>query len=269
MAETNYIGIAETNNGFTYQYYKIGDSGKKLIFLHGLAGCKDAQPYFFRKLLPDNTCYFLDLPGHNNLTLNGITDSESFYLYLKSFIDSKKLDNPVLVGFSIGGNVAYYFAKKYLTDTGIVLPTVLWSSPIFINETYLTPRGRFAIFLLSILPRNTLKSKGSLEFLNKFVRKIGIPLTSQDLSAIMTFDSSSVKLYRKFLQLPIYPTDPRERTLFVYGTNDVFIDDKIFEVISTLNNSQQKFLVENGGHFSKDAFQQNSVEKIKTFIDSI
>ena len=85
MHAPNYTEIIETNGDFTYKYFKIGDSGKNLVFLHGLAGCKDSQPHFFKQLLENNTCYFLDLPGHNFLNAGEIKTVESFNLYLNNF----------------------------------------------------------------------------------------------------------------------------------------------------------------------------------------
>lgn len=269
MTNPLYKEIEETNNGFTYKYYEIGSDGKTIIFLHGLAGCKDFQPNLFRKLLKNNRCFFLDLPGHNNLPLEGISDLESIYHYLCNFMKLKNLDKPILVGFSIGGNIAYSFSKTCLAENGLVIPTILWSSPLFISKSFLTKRARLSIFLLENLPKTIQKSKIMQSILKHLLTIIRINLSDADLEAIIKLDATCLKLYKIFLTCSLYPSDDRENTLFVYGTNDLFVDQSIYKKIKPLNVNQQKYLVLNGGHFGDDTAQQDTASLIKRFIDGL
>jgi pimeloyl-ACP methyl ester carboxylesterase len=269
MANPSYNEIEETNNGFTYKYYEIGTGGKTLIFLHGLAGCKDFQPSLFRKLLENNTCFFLDLPGHNNLVLNNICDTKQIYQYLQNFLKYKNLDKPILIGFSIGENVAYSFSKTYFAENGVVIPTVIWSSPLFMNRSYLTKRGRLSIFLLSNLPKAIHKSKFTQDFIRFLLKILKINLSDEDVDAIIKLDNTCLKLYKCFLNLPLYPSSAQEKTLFVYGTNDLFVDQSIYEQLKLLSTNEQKYLIPNGGHFGDDVSQQESASLIRNFVDAL
>ena len=258
MHAPNYTEIIETNGDFTYKYFKIGDSGKNLVFLHGLAGCKDSQPHFFKQLLENNTCYFLDLPGHNFLNAGEIKTVESFNLYLNNFLSFNKIDNPIFIGFSIGGNICYNFCKDFYRRTGKIIPTILWSSPLFIKKSYMTFRSKLSVFMLGILPDWAYKSK-SLILLNKLLKLLRIPLSTTGVAA----------LYNEYFKIPLFPTNKNEKTLFVYGTNDVFVNVEIYDELKLIGEGQQKHLVENGGHFGPDEAQQKSVGLIKKYIDDV
>ena len=94
-------------------------------------------------------------------------------------------------------------------------------------------------------------------------------MSNADLEAVIKLDTTCIKLYKVFLKCPLYPSDCREKTLFVYGTNDLFVSQSVYKEIKPLNDNQQKYLVPNGGHFGGDTAQQYSADLIRKFIYDI
>lgn len=104
-----------TLNDLSYHYTRSGE-GDPILFLHGFTGCGDNWQYITDPLSPDFQTITIDLPGH------GKTDSpadpartqlEAVAADLHKFI-THVIESPVhLVGYSMGGRLALYFALHY------------------------------------------------------------------------------------------------------------------------------------------------------------
>ncbi|GIK66807.1 MAG: putative 2-succinyl-6-hydroxy-2,4-cyclohexadiene-1-carboxylate synthase [Chloroflexota bacterium] len=104
-----------TLNDLSYHYTRSGE-GDPILFLHGFTGCGDNWQPITDSLLPHFQTITIDLPGH------GKTDSpadparyqvEAVAADLHEFI-IHIIQAPVhLVGYSMGGRLALYFALHY------------------------------------------------------------------------------------------------------------------------------------------------------------
>lgn len=94
--------------------YEDQGSGKVLLMLHGLGSTKkdwDAQVPFFSKLF---RVIAVDLRGHGNSTKP--QDAYGVHLMtedIKCFLDALNIKKATLIGFSMGGAVAFDFAVKH------------------------------------------------------------------------------------------------------------------------------------------------------------
>ena len=99
----------KTEENFTYA--EAGE-GPTIVFLHGLMGTlsnfEDTFNYFsengYRVLIPELPLYKLPLLK---------TNVKNLALFLKDFMDFKKLDDAILLGNSLGGHIALYFTLNY------------------------------------------------------------------------------------------------------------------------------------------------------------
>lgn len=104
-----------TLNHLTYHYTRSGE-GDPILFLHGFTGCGDNWQPITQKLSSHFQTITIDLPGH------GETDSpadpartqmEAVAADLHELI-TRIIQAPVyLVGYSMGGRLALYFALHY------------------------------------------------------------------------------------------------------------------------------------------------------------
>lgn len=87
-----------------------------LIFLHGLLGDKTDWQKLIEKL-PHFRCISLDLPYHGSAQHKEITDFEQAAAYLAKQIKSAVGNQPYfLVGYSLGGRLALYYALQSQQD---------------------------------------------------------------------------------------------------------------------------------------------------------
>ncbi len=83
-----------------------------ILFLHGFTGSAEDWTSFFNKLHKSVYPVALDLPGHGK----SIKLEDEFYrfhsvnLIVNKLIEYLKLEKPIILGYSMGGRVAYNFA---------------------------------------------------------------------------------------------------------------------------------------------------------------
>jgi len=99
----------KTEGKFTYA--EAGE-GPSIIVLHGLMGALsnfgETFEYFskngYKVLIPELPLYTLPLLQ---------TNVKNLAIFLKEFLEHKKLDNAILLGNSLGGHIGLYFTKHY------------------------------------------------------------------------------------------------------------------------------------------------------------
>ncbi len=88
-----------------------------ILFLHGFMGNGNDWNETVSYLSEKYYCITLDLPGHgnsNNLErLNTVWDFDSLCNRLSGLLNHLKIQKVSLVGYSMGGRIALYFAHKY------------------------------------------------------------------------------------------------------------------------------------------------------------
>ncbi|MEH0157912.1 alpha/beta fold hydrolase [Limibacter armeniacum] len=94
-------------------FYREQGSGQPLIILHGLFGSSDNWLSIAKTLSEDYHVYIVDQRNHGQSPNTPEFDYETFVEDLKNFIQEKGIENPIIIGHSMGGKVAMQFAAKY------------------------------------------------------------------------------------------------------------------------------------------------------------
>jgi pimeloyl-ACP methyl ester carboxylesterase len=90
-------------------YIDEGKGPATLVFIHGLGSDKKAWAKNIISLKNSYRCIAVDLPGYGSSTKGAAAyDMTYFSETLVSFLEKMKLQNPVLVGHSMGGQVVLY-----------------------------------------------------------------------------------------------------------------------------------------------------------------
>lgn len=90
-------------------YREIGE-GQPIVLIHGLFGASDNLLGPGKALAEDYKVYLIDQRNHGNSPHSETHNYEAMAGDLKEFLESKDLENPLIVGHSMGGKTVMYFA---------------------------------------------------------------------------------------------------------------------------------------------------------------
>jgi esterase len=94
-------------------HYRTMGEGHPVIILHGVFGTSDNWQTFAKQLADR---YQIFLPDQRNHGLSPHDEAFDYHVMsedLREFIEEHKLENPVILGHSMGGKVAMFFATIY------------------------------------------------------------------------------------------------------------------------------------------------------------
>lgn len=248
-------------------FFRKTGEGSPLIILHGLFGSSDNWLSIAKVLGNNHTVYSVDQRNHGQSPHSDFFNYKIMANDLKAFIEENNIDNPIILGHSMGGKTAMQFAvnnpkmlkKLILVDIGaksypIHHDTILKGlNSINIDELksrgeadqqlskYVSETG-IRQFLLKNIARSAdgFKWKMNLPIIEKEIEQVGIGLSNNDF----------------------YKGD----TLFIRGKNSNYILD---EDIDGLNYHFPKYkleTIENAGHWLHAEQPEKFVEIVKNFI---
>lgn len=117
MNDLNYEYNVETislSNNTSIAYVEQGQGAQTLLFIHGLGSYLPAWNKNLQELSKNYRCIAIDLPGYGKSSKGNYKFSMTYYAQvIKEFAEKKKLDNLVLVGHSMGGQIALTAAWQY------------------------------------------------------------------------------------------------------------------------------------------------------------
>jgi len=94
-------------------HYRTLGEGSPLIILHGIFGTSDNWQTFGKQLANDYQVFLIDLRNHGLSPHSDTFDYPSMAEDLQQFIQQHQLGTPVVLGHSMGGKVAMFYAVKY------------------------------------------------------------------------------------------------------------------------------------------------------------
>ena len=129
-------------------YIQYG-KGKDLVLLHGWGQNIQMMDPLGKNLCENNRITILDFPGFGGSETPHFAYNISDYTdLLHEFLESLKIDNPILIGHSFGGRVAISYASTYNVEK-----LVLFGSP-------------FMVRIQTSLKTNILKKLKNVKFLS-------------------------------------------------------------------------------------------------------
>lgn len=256
----------ELDLGVNIAYCDVGKGEQTLIFIHGLGNYIPVWQKNIDVLQSDYRCIAIDLPG-NGLSEGGDFDySMKFYAQLVSqFIKKMQLENVVLCGHSMGGQVALTLClnepwlieklvliapsglegfsahEKMMLSNMLSLGEMLSSSEFQIEQAikssflhFPNNEGNKIISELKDLIRNT-NNKGYSSMIRKSIQAMLNENPSARINEIKT------------------------QTLIIFGSDDALIPNKIIHPMSSIKNilnygtsqmvNSEGVLIEKAGHF--------------------
>lgn len=101
-------------NGIEVAYMDQGLGSETILFVHGLGSYAPAWKKTIEGLSNNYRAIAIDLPGYGKSSKGNYSGSMTFFAgIIKQFADSLNLDNIILTGHSMGGQIAIIAALKY------------------------------------------------------------------------------------------------------------------------------------------------------------
>jgi esterase len=246
-------------------YKELGDSGQPLIILHGLFGSSDNWMTIGRKLSEKFKVYLVDQRNHGDSPHDEVHNYEAMASDLKEFIDSNNIENPHIIGHSMGGKTAMYFAVQHpnIFDKLIVVDIAPKAYPVH-HDSIL--EGLCSLNLEELKSRSDadkqlaeyVPEKGVRQFLlknitrneeKKFEWKINLPVLEKNIEVV-----------GKGLEKRL---TTEKSVLFIGGKNSNYIKSEDHIAINNFFPNAKIEMVEGAGHW----IHAEKPEEFLTLID--
>lgn len=247
-------------------YRKYGEAGPPLIILHGLYGASDNWISIARELGEDFEVYVPDQRNHGESPHDDLHTYEAMRQDLADFMDSLGIEKASLIGHSMGGKTAMYFATAFpeRVETLVVLDIAPVSYHDLATESKMTANHakmidamleldlskmesrqdvskalavkigseRIRMFLLKNLTRNSNK---------EFVWKINLPALRENLEKIMDVIPQDDVIQRGGMKgFPAY---------FIKGANSDYVRPENHDIIRKIFPMAEIIPIPNAGHW--------------------
>ncbi len=250
-------------------YFRKSGEGAPLIILHGLFGSSDNWMSIAKVLSEQYTVYLPDQRNHGQSGDNDVFDYDSMAEDLKAFIKQHSIENPFIIGHSMGGKVSMTFASRYPELLRkLVVVDIAPKQYSLHHDTIL--EGLQAVDI------NNLKSRGEADkqlaayvpelgvrqFLLKnmyrteeggYAWRINLPVISRDIANIVQGLPDNAR----------YEGD----TLFIRGRNSNYIRDTDEDLLRSHFPNMQLVTIENAGHWVHAEQPQEFTEHILRFLE--
>jgi len=135
-------------------YLTIGGAGPAIVFVHGWSSFKEIWWSTLLALAPHVRAFAPDMPGHGDTPLQGSIKMRQVAARIVKFCAARRLDTFVLVGHSMGGNVALELAleRPELIDRLVLVdPAAQPADMPGYTRSYLDPLGGWAALRASMV----------------------------------------------------------------------------------------------------------------------
>jgi len=252
-------------------YKKIGETGKPLVILHGVFGFLDNWLTIGKTISEQGfVVYLVDQRHHGRSPHEGSLDFPTLAADLKEFLSQQNLDNPILLGHSMGGKTVMEYAVNNPDTFEKLVVVDIAPKQYPVHHTKLL-KG------LNALPVEEIENRQQADdFLS----------TYEPILAVRQFLLKN--LYRKEeggfdwrFNLPVLTSDmgkvgaeitasnPVETsTLFIRGSKSDYILDEDWDTILKIFPNAQLDTIENAGHWVQAEQPKAFVEHLLNFLNS-
>lgn len=247
-------------------YYTINGRNKEicLIFLHGFLEnhsiWKDIEPFF-----ENYTKICIDLPTHGKSTFQGeICEMNQMAQAVDSILSTENIQNPIIIGHSMGGYVALELMKLRKAKT-ILLHSNFWDDDLAKkedrNRVVKVVESNLSLFLKEAIPN--LFDENNRQKCERAIHKLISQASQMNPQQI----AAATKGMRDRFNNSKWLENNFQDIFIIQGENDGIIPlDKMNKELSQLKNKPQLYNIPNCGHMSMWEQKEKLIELIKEII---
>ncbi|MDD4149122.1 MAG: alpha/beta hydrolase [Bacteroidales bacterium] len=257
----------------------IGDSDRTLLILHGLYGSSDSWLRVANLLSDRFTIHLPDLRNHGESFKNDIHTYQAMVEDVKNYLDDKKINNINIIGHSMGGKLAMFFAAKYPEYIRkLVIADISPRSYKALLQN--DPNGNFHLNLMSIMKKLDLSAYKDYRSLSKVLIEYGETVKNVILKNV---DKKDGQFFWKINVLALFnninnildglnPDDFIDKkitteTLFLKASDSIYLtntDEKFIDFIFSNAHIQE---ISNAGHWLHYDNPNDTVSEILAFLN--
>jgi pimeloyl-ACP methyl ester carboxylesterase len=250
-------------------FKKIG-SGSPLVILHGLFGSLDNWMTLGKAFAENHTVYLVDQRNHGASPHDDIFDYDAMASDLDKFLKSNKVNNPVLIGHSMGGKTVMRYAQLHPNEWEKLIVVDIAPRSYPVHHQHIID-GLNALRLHEISSRaeadeqlsDYVKDAGQRQFLLKnlqrrpeggFQWKVNLPVIEKNIELIGEGCTDDQPLHGE--------------VLFIRGSESHYIGEDDYEEILRLFPEAAIETVDGAGHWVHAEKPRELYTLVKNFIDS-
>lgn len=259
-----------------FRSYNTGKS-KNIIILHGLYGASDNWVGIAKGISKEFSVFIPDHRNHGNSPHSNEFSYDCLVDDLNKFIENNKIENPIIIGHSMGGKVAMNYNSKHPNMINKLI--IIDIAPKKYSSKAKPDFHKKVLEIISKLDLNNYKNrielkeeiekhvtdKRHLHLILKNIRltdsgfewKINIKAISAQLNNILheTFTSSLSK------------NTSIVETLFIKGENSDYIIESDFEKIKNIYPNVEFVIIKDSTHWLHAEQPQILINEINAFIN--
>lgn len=239
-------------------FSKVG-SGKPIVLIHGWGCDLSIFNQLQNELAKTNEVYAIDLPGFGlSETPPAVWGVAEYADFLKEFIESQNINDPILLGHSFGGKISMQYAyenkvsKLILTGSSGVKPrlSIIRKLKMFVLKFF---KNLTQLFLGKRASKSVIeryrKKIGSVDYRNAdgTMREILVNSVGEDLTAVMPLIQA--------------------KTLIIWGKDDADTPLLSAHTINNLIPNTELQVIPNAGHFAFLDQKDQFINYLKNFLD--
>ena len=185
------VNVFGQTKSYPFEIKKTGQGKQAIIFIPGFASSGEVWDETKSKFEKDFTCYTLTMAGFAGAKPQTNATFKNWETEIASFIKENKIEQPILIGHSMGGGLALAIASDYpeLIDK-IVVVDALPCLPALMNPAFKSKQNNDCTAMI-----NQMTSMPTDQFYQ--MQKMSIPRLLEDTSKQELVVNWSVKSDRK------------------------------------------------------------------------
>lgn len=251
-------------------HYRTLGEGQPIVILHGIFGTSDNWQTFGKQLASDYQVFLIDQRNHGLSPHSDTFDYPAMAEDLHEFILQHELENPIILGHSMGGKAAMFYAVAYPSelDKLVVIDIAPRSYPV--HHQYILD-AMMGVDLGSATSRKEVEDQlkphlsdfGVRQFLMKNLKR------EDDNSFSWKLNLSAIQNNIENVGVTVPANDPvNTPTLFVRGAKSDYIRPEDEALINAVFPQATVTTIENAGHWIHAEQPDALYESLLKFLKS-
>lgn len=248
-------------------YRILGETGQPIIILHGLFGTSDNWQTLGKVFAQEHKVFMVDARNHGHSPHTDEMDYFAMAEDAKELITTEKIEKPIIIGHSMGGKTAMYFAQQYpeLLDKLIVVDMGAKKYPPHHQQIF---DALLAVDLNVVKTRKEAEAIVSSHFNDQTIIQFLLKNLYWDEQQNLAWRMNLPVLIRDIenILVAVLPKTCLKPTLFIRGGRSNYVLNEDWQDIQELFPNSKLETIEPAGHWVHAESPKEFYSIVKEFI---